>query len=73
MSCGTGQVEMNNHRIDGPTPSGGDYSEMIFLDDSHNVVEKEKATHGVIRECKENGTLIKETWFRCDLDRRQEK
>ena len=52
-------------RIYEPTPNGGDYSEMIFLDDNHNVVPEEKATKGVIRECKMDGTLVHETF--CSL------
>lgn len=47
----------------GKTPHGGDYSEMIFLDSDNNVVEdEEKAVRFVIRECKANGELIRETW-----------
>ena len=45
-----------------PTPNGGDYSEMIFLDDNNNIVPEEKATHCVIRECKKDGTLVAETF-----------
>lgn len=46
------------------TPNGGDYSEIYYFDKDGNVVsEKEKAVRGVIRECKDNGDLICETWF----------
>ena len=45
------------------TPAGGDYSEIFYLDDANNIVEPEEATHGVIRECKMDGTLVKEIWF----------
>ncbi|MBR2260038.1 MAG: hypothetical protein IJ899_22430 [Blautia sp.] len=45
------------------TPAGGDYSEIFYLDDANNIVEPEEATHGAIRECKMDGTLVQETWF----------
>ena len=44
------------------TPAGGDYSEIVFLDDHMNVVDSTVATRCVIRECKLDGTLLKETW-----------
>ena len=44
------------------TPNGGDYSEIVFFDDSNNIVDESYATKCVIRECKEDGTLICETW-----------
>ena len=45
-----------------PTPNGGDYSEIIFLDDYNNIVPEKKATQCVIRECKKDGTLVAETF-----------
>ena len=39
-------------RIYEKTPSGGDYSEMCYIDN----------TRMVIRECKKDGTLVSETW-----------
>lgn len=39
-------------RVYGKTPSGGDYSEICYIDDKRTV----------IRECKEDGALIAETW-----------
>lgn len=39
-------------RVYGKTPSGGDYSEICYIDNNQMV----------IRECKEDGTLIAETW-----------
>ena len=53
-------------RHDGKTPSGGDYSEIFYLDDAHNLVEPEIATQCIIRECKSDGTLIMETYGRMD-------
>ena len=49
-------------RIDGKTPSGGDYAEFHFLDAENNEVDEGKETSVVIRECKADGTLVKETW-----------
>ena len=49
-------------RVDGTTPNGGDYSELHFLNDRNDEVEKSEATHCVIRECKWDGTLVGETW-----------
>ena len=44
------------------TPSGGDYSEIIFLNDKHEVVDETIATLCVIRECTNEGRLLKEIW-----------
>lgn len=49
-------------KIEGKTPNGGAYSEIYFFDNSGNIVDESKATKCVIRECKENGELIAETW-----------
>ena len=49
-------------RIDGKTPFGGDYAEFHFLDAENNEVDEGKETSIVIRECKADGTLVKETW-----------
>lgn len=47
----------------GPTPNGGDYSEVYYMDDDGNIVPEENATRGIIRECKNDGTLISETFI----------
>lgn len=52
---------MSFKTINEKTPNGGDYSEIHFLDDKNNEVE-ENATHCVIRECMNDGSVIKETW-----------
>lgn len=39
-------------RMKEKTPSGGDYSELCYLENDKMV----------IRECKSDGTLISETW-----------
>lgn len=49
-------------KINGETPNGGAYSEIYFFDNSGNIVDESKATKCAIRECKENGELIAETW-----------
>jgi len=51
---------MTSERRDGPTPKGGDYSEMFYFDDDGNSVDKTVATKVIVRECKNDGTLIKE-------------
>jgi hypothetical protein len=48
-------------RTEGPTPSGGAYSEAHFFDDDMNPVSKESATQIIIRECSKDGTLINTT------------
>lgn len=49
-------------RINGPTPVGGDYSEIYYFDNDNNIVDKDKATKCIIRECLVDGTLISETF-----------
>ena len=44
----------------GPTPNGGDYSEIFYFDDDGNPADKAQATHCVIRECLSDGTLVGE-------------
>ena len=43
----------------GSTPSG-DYSEIFYFDDAGNPADKEQATQCVIRECRNDGTLVGE-------------
>ena len=57
---------MKYQRIDEPTPSGGDYSEIYYLDEKNNNVDESEASRCVIRECKKNGELINETWGNCN-------
>ncbi len=38
-------------------------NEIVYLDDNNNIVEKEVATHAIIREYDENGNLINETFM----------
>lgn len=48
-------------RVNEKTPSGGDYSEIYYLNDKHEEVPPEQATQYIIRECKKDGTLVMET------------
>ena len=52
-------------RCDEPTPSGGAYSEIYYLNDENEAVDSSIATHCVIRECLADGTLIQEIWGMC--------
>lgn len=49
----------------GPTPSGGDYSEIFYFDEAGNSVDESQAVRCIIRECKNNGTVINEIRGRC--------
>ena len=54
-----------SERIDGRTPSGGDYSVIIFLDDKMDVVDSSVATKCVICEYANDGKLVSETFGIC--------
>lgn len=45
----------------GPTPEGGDYSEIYYFDDKGRAIDKSNATKLIIRELLDNGTLVNET------------
>lgn len=47
-------------RVNEPTPAGGDYSEIYYLNDDNDVVDSSEAKKCVIRKCKADGTLIME-------------
>lgn len=49
-------------RVNGPTPSGGDYSEALYFDNNNNLVTPEKAVRIVINEYMNDGTLINTTY-----------
>lgn len=59
---------MTHEKIVGETPSGGDYSEIYYLDNDGNAVEAEIATRCMIRECKVDGTLLNEIYGVCNSD-----
>ena len=54
---------MKYERDNQPTPNGGAYSEVYYLNDQNEVVDASEAMRGVLRECLEDGTLVQETWF----------
>ena len=51
-----------HERVYEKPPGGGAYSEILYLDEKHNVVDSGIATHCVIREYTKEGHLIRETW-----------
>jgi hypothetical protein len=46
--------------IKGKTELGGDYREIYYFTNEMMPCEKEHATKAILRECKEDGTLINE-------------
>lgn len=57
---------MKQKRVDGPTPSGGDYSEIFYFNENGEPVDEEVADKCVIRECLSNGELINEIHGICN-------
>lgn len=47
--------------IRGKTPMGGDYREIYYFTRDMVPTEKELATRAIVRECKEDGTLVGES------------
>ena len=45
-------------KVEGKTPSGGDYIEAFPKDDDGNPVSIENATNVVIHECRDNGEIL---------------
>lgn len=54
---------MSQH-VDGPTPHGGAYATIYYLDDSEKAVSKENATKVRICEFDKNNKLIYTTYMR---------
>ena len=54
---------MTKEQRRGSTPHGGDYSEAVYLDDDGRIVDKSVATRANIRELKDDGTLVGETFM----------
>lgn len=50
----------NYKKIEEKTPSGGDYSEIYYMDKDGNSTDEEDAVSCIIRECKSDGTLLNE-------------
>jgi|GEM_PF-439804 len=59
---------MNYKKVIHNTPAGGDYSEIYYFDLNFNIVDEENASKCIIRECKSDGTLVKETFGLCNKD-----
>ena len=53
---------MNSEKIYLKTPNDADYSEILYFNDKREITCKENATNIIIRECLNDGTLIKETF-----------
>jgi hypothetical protein len=47
-------------KIDGPTPSGGSYATVAYLNDDHESVDEELATTVIISEFDDDGNIINE-------------
>ncbi len=54
---------ITHERYDKPTPNGGDYSEIFYMDADGNYVDKSVAVKAVIYEFKNDGTAINRTFM----------
>ena len=52
---------MEYKRIEGKTPSGGDYSEIWYIDKNGNVVDEDAATNCIVNECQNDGRIVATT------------
>lgn len=50
----------------GPTPHGGDYSKIIYLDADGNKTTADHAVEDAVYEYKSDGTLIFDAHFLCE-------
>ena len=53
---------ITSERRDNPTPNGGDYSEIFYFDDDGNSVDKTAATRAIVKEYKNDGTVVNEVF-----------
>jgi hypothetical protein len=54
-------------RVDGPTPAGGAYAEVVLLDaDGNEVDDPQQATHGEATEYTSDGQMISRTYLVAD-------
>lgn len=67
------EEKVTHERYNRPTPNGGDYSEIFYMDDNGNYVDKKVATKAVIYECKNDGTAINRTFMEKRNDRNSDK
>ena len=56
---------MTHEKKYGPTPSGGAWSEIYYMNDKGDPADADAATRCIIRECREDGTLINEIYGTC--------
>ena len=49
-------------RINEKPLNGGDNPEIFYLNDKNDPADETVATHFIIRECKNNGELVSETF-----------
>lgn len=54
-------------KVEGKTPSGGDYIEAFPKDDDGNPVSIENATNVVIHECRSNGEILSSKCISMDM------
>ena len=59
-------MTMKHEKIIETTPNGGDYSEIFYFDDNGNPVDSKEATKCIIRECKNDGTIVNEIFGTCN-------
>jgi hypothetical protein len=62
-------VPVTSERREGPTPNGGAYSEIIYLDDNMNLVDKTEATQAEILEYNDANQVIQRTYGRINRPR----
>lgn len=53
-------MSLNHKRINGPTPHGGDYIDIYYVDDAGKPAGADVATRFIVREYISNGFLLKE-------------
>jgi hypothetical protein len=53
---------MTYKRVDGKTPAGGDYAEIHYIDRFGNPTEEGNAVKCIVREHKDDGRLLNETF-----------
>lgn len=56
-------VDVRSERVDGPTPSGGDYSIAHFFNGEREPCGKDEATGVEILEYDKDGANVARTWL----------
>lgn len=52
-----------SRRVDGPTPNGGDYSEVYFLTNDDVLTDESRATKAEVVEYTTGGKLVHRTYM----------